>query len=92
MSKSDRQVMRHLGSTEALALFTQALTGSAAGAVRDYALLARPWNVPLGEISVPVHCWQGTDDTFVPPAHAGRSRSGSPAPGSPRGPAKVTSP
>ena len=70
MSKSDRRVMRHLGSTEALALFTQALTGSAAGAVRDYALLARPWNVPLGEISVPVHCWQGTDDTFVPPAHA----------------------
>ena len=33
MSKSDRQVMRHLGSTEALALFTQALTGSAAGVV-----------------------------------------------------------
>ena len=33
MSKSDRQVMRHLGSHEALALFTQALTGSAAGAV-----------------------------------------------------------
>ena len=39
------------------------------GAVDDYALLARPWHVPLGEISVPVHCWHGTADTLVPLAH-----------------------
>ncbi len=69
MSKSDRVVMRGLGSGEALALFTQALAGSAAGAVDDYALLARPWNVPLGEITVPVHCWHGTADNLVPLAH-----------------------
>jgi pimeloyl-ACP methyl ester carboxylesterase len=70
MSKCDRQVMERLGATEALALFTQALTGSAAGAVSDYALLARAWHVPLGEITVPVHCWHGTDDTLVPLAHS----------------------
>jgi pimeloyl-ACP methyl ester carboxylesterase len=69
MSSCDRQVMRQLGATEALALFTQAIEGSAAGAVHDYALLAGPWHVPLGEISVPVHCWHGTDDTLVPLAH-----------------------
>ncbi len=69
MSKCDRQVMRQLGSRAALALFSQALAGSAAGAVNDYALLARPWHVRLGDISVPVHCWHGTDDTLVPLAH-----------------------
>lgn len=69
MSKCDRQVMRQLGTGAALALFSQALAGSAAGAVDDYALLARPWHVRLGDISVPVHCWHGTDDTLVPLAH-----------------------
>ena len=57
------------GPREALALFTQALAGSAAGAVTDYALLARPWHVALDEIPVPVHCWHGTADTLVPLAH-----------------------
>jgi pimeloyl-ACP methyl ester carboxylesterase len=69
MSGPDRAVMRTLGSREALALFTQALAGSAAGAVDDYALLARPWHVPVREISVPVHCWHGTADNLVPLAH-----------------------
>ena len=62
-------MLRRLGSTEALALFTQALAGSSAGAVADYALLARAWHVPLGRITVPVHCWHGTADTLVPLAH-----------------------
>ena len=70
MSASDRQVLRELGSPqEALALFTQALTRSSAGVVTDYALLARPWNIPIGEITSAVHCWQGSADTLVPPAH-----------------------
>lgn len=70
MSDRDRQVLHDLGTArEALALFTQALTRSSAGAVNDYALLARPWHVPLGDISAPVHCWHGTADTLVPLAH-----------------------
>jgi len=70
MSSCDREVMRQLGSHQALALFSQALAGSAAGVVHDYALLARPWQIPLSAISVPVHCWHGTDDTLVPLAHS----------------------
>ena len=67
MSARDREVLASLGSpSEALALFTQALAHSSDGVVTDYALLARPWRVPLGEISVPVHCWHGTHDTLVP--------------------------
>jgi pimeloyl-ACP methyl ester carboxylesterase len=67
---SDRAVLRNLGSPrQALALFTQALAHSSAGVVGDYALLARPWHVDLGAITVPVHCWHGTADTLVPLAH-----------------------
>ena len=67
---NDRAVLRDLGSPrQALALFTQALAHSSAGVVDDYARLARPWHVALGEISTPVHCWHGTADTLVPLAH-----------------------
>src|SRR4029079_11974176 len=66
-----RQVLRELGTPrEALALFTQALARSSAGVVTDYALLARPWNIPVGEISASVHCWHGTADTLVPLSHS----------------------
>jgi pimeloyl-ACP methyl ester carboxylesterase len=70
LTESDRAVLHGLGSPrEALALFSQALAHSSAGVVTDYALLARPWQVDLGSITVPVHCWHGTADTLVPLAH-----------------------
>ena len=70
LTESDRAVLRGLGSPrQALALFTQALAHSSAGVVDDYALLARPWHVDLGRVTVPVHCWHGTADTLVPLAH-----------------------
>jgi pimeloyl-ACP methyl ester carboxylesterase len=66
----DRKVMHEMGTPrEALALFTSALARTTAGAVTDYALLARPWHVALEEITVPVHCWHGTADTAVPLSH-----------------------
>jgi pimeloyl-ACP methyl ester carboxylesterase len=71
MTASDRAVMRGLGTPrQALALFTQALADGSAGVVDDYARLARPWNVALGAITTPVHCWHGTGDNLVPLAHA----------------------
>jgi pimeloyl-ACP methyl ester carboxylesterase len=69
MTEPDREVMHLLGSNGALALFSQALARSSAGAVTDYALLARPWQLALDAITVPVHCWHGTDDNMVPLAH-----------------------
>ena len=70
LTGTDRAALRELGSPrQALALFTQALAHSSAGVVADYALLARPWQVDLGSITVPVHCWHGTADTLVPLAH-----------------------
>jgi pimeloyl-ACP methyl ester carboxylesterase len=70
LTASDRVVVRNAGSPrQALGLFTQALAHSSAGVVDDYARLARPWHVDLGNITVPVHCWHGTADTLVPLAH-----------------------
>ena len=69
MTQADRRVLRELGPAGALTLFSQAMAKSSAGAVTDYALLARPWHVPLEEITVPVHCWHGTGDNLVPLAH-----------------------
>jgi len=70
MIEPDRRVLDHLGKAGALALFSQALAQSSVGAVRDYALLARPWHVALEEIHVPVRCWHGTADNMVPLAHS----------------------
>jgi len=69
MNEPDRQVLKQLGTAGGLALFSQALAESSAGAVTDYALLARPWHLALEEIQIPVHCWHGTVDNLVPLEH-----------------------
>jgi pimeloyl-ACP methyl ester carboxylesterase len=37
------------------------------GPAHDYALEARPWGVPLGQIQVPIEIWHGGDDRLVSP-------------------------
>ena len=37
------------------------------GPAHDYALEARPWGVPLGQIRVPIEIWHGDDDRWVSP-------------------------
>jgi pimeloyl-ACP methyl ester carboxylesterase len=37
------------------------------GPAHDYALEARPWGVPLGQIQVPIEIWHGEDDRLVSP-------------------------
>jgi pimeloyl-ACP methyl ester carboxylesterase len=44
-----------------------ATTGRAAA--RDFWLFARPWDVDISQIRVPVDVWQGTEDRNVPFAH-----------------------
>ena len=42
------------------------------GFVDEVRLLARPWGVDLGAISVPVALWSGAEDTTHPTAHSRR--------------------
>ncbi len=37
------------------------------GVAHDYTLEARPWNVPLSQIAVPIQIWHGEDDRLVSP-------------------------
>jgi pimeloyl-ACP methyl ester carboxylesterase len=38
--------------------------------LNDIILFARPWGFTLGDIQVPVHFWQGSEDLIVPQEHA----------------------
>jgi pimeloyl-ACP methyl ester carboxylesterase len=40
--------------------------------VRELQLFSRPWDVPLGEIAMPVRLWHGEADAQVPLAIARR--------------------
>jgi pimeloyl-ACP methyl ester carboxylesterase len=41
-----------------------------APAINEYRILLAPWGFDLGDISVPVHIWQGEQDRIVPPVNA----------------------
>jgi len=70
MSTSDRAVMEHFPSPRvALAVFTQAVLRGAGGVVDDYRALARPWEFPVEEVTLPTHLWHATDDVNVPFHH-----------------------
>jgi pimeloyl-ACP methyl ester carboxylesterase len=71
LSASDREVMAGFSDpAEAMALFTEAFTVSAAGVVADYAAIAQPWGVDPGAVRCPTTIWQGDADTMVPLRHA----------------------
>jgi pimeloyl-ACP methyl ester carboxylesterase len=70
LSPSDRAVLSQLGSPkEAMAGLTAAFLRGAAGAVDDYARLARAWGFPVEGITISVRLWHGAADTIVPLDH-----------------------
>jgi len=71
MPPADRAV---LARPEVRAAFTadmrQSSRTSGRAASQDFALFAHDWGFALGDITVPVHFWQGDADINVPPHHA----------------------
>jgi pimeloyl-ACP methyl ester carboxylesterase len=65
----DREV---LADPAAFSLFADALReafrSGGRGAALDLLIYARPWELPIGSISVPCHLWHGEQDTTVPAA------------------------
>ncbi len=52
--------------TTLVAAVREALRQGPLGPAHDYRLEARPWEIPLGAIKVPVEVWHGEADTIVP--------------------------
>ena len=50
----------------------EALRHGVRGATHEIVLFSRPWDVPLGEIGMPVQLWHGEADAQVPAAIAQR--------------------
>jgi pimeloyl-ACP methyl ester carboxylesterase len=48
--------------------FREAFRQGARGSVHELRLYSRPWGFRLEDITVPVHLWQGSVDTNVPPS------------------------
>jgi pimeloyl-ACP methyl ester carboxylesterase len=65
----DQAILQDLHQEEhTLKTYIEALRNGPRGAQHDLALLARPWNIPLGQITMKVHLWHGGQDRAAPPA------------------------
>jgi pimeloyl-ACP methyl ester carboxylesterase len=57
----------------------EALRQGGQGAARELTLIARPWDFPLRDVSMPVGLWQGLEDQILPAAMARRLAAALPA-------------
>lgn len=55
--------------------FADALRQGTRATIQEFALVKRPWAIPLGEVAAPVHLWHGSGDRTVPIAFAVRLAS-----------------
>lgn len=69
VSAVDQRVLDEQGPA-IMAFFVEALRQGPQGVVDDYLLWAGPWGFALEQVRVPVHVWQGDDDSMVPMRHA----------------------
>lgn len=68
VSESDREVLDRPGVAELVsAMSAECFAQGSTGLVRDAEILYRQWAFDVTTIERPVHVWQGTADTLVPP-------------------------
>lgn len=71
LSESDRQVVaRPEVQRMQIAMLLEAFRSGYWGEVRDVAIATQPWGLKLDEITLPVHLWDGDQNTLVPPSHS----------------------
>lgn len=66
---SDLAVLSDDFGEDLAANFREALRGGPDGWIDDDLAFVRPWGFDPGDISVPTHVWQGSEDLMVPYAH-----------------------
>lgn len=67
LPKQDKEIVsnKFVGGTLAKSI-SQAFEQGIDGVVKEFELLAAPWEGELEKVKVPVHIWHGTEDTYVP--------------------------
>jgi pimeloyl-ACP methyl ester carboxylesterase len=66
----DRAALEERGSiVDAVAFVKESMRQGSAGCLQDYRIFGEPWGFDLGEVSVPVHIWEGGEDHTGPPEY-----------------------
>jgi pimeloyl-ACP methyl ester carboxylesterase len=66
----DRAALDERGSiVDAVAFVKESMRQGTAGCLQDYRVFGDPWGFELGEITAPVHLWEGTEDHTGPPEY-----------------------
>ena len=64
----DRAALDERGSiSEAVAFVKESVRQGTAGCLQDYRIFGDPWGFDLGEVTAPVHIWEGSEDHTGPP-------------------------
>jgi pimeloyl-ACP methyl ester carboxylesterase len=68
LGPADREALRRAGPPEAaVAFMKESLRSGTLGVIRDYRVFGDPWGFRLEDVRIPIHIWQGGEDTVNPP-------------------------
>jgi pimeloyl-ACP methyl ester carboxylesterase len=66
----DRAALEERGSiVDAVAFVKESMRQGTEGCLQDYRVFGDPWGFDLGEVAVPVHIWEGSEDHTGPPEY-----------------------
>ena len=69
-SAVDRAALEERGSVvDAVAFVKESMRQGTEGCLQDYRIFGNPWGFELGEVSGPVHIWEGSEDNTGPPEY-----------------------
>ena len=69
-SAVDRAALEERGSiVDAVAFVKESMRQGTEGCLQDYRVFGDPWGFELGEVAVPVHIWEGSEDHTGPPEY-----------------------
>lgn len=64
----DMEAIRRSGPpAESVAFMKESLRSGTRGVIADYRVFGEPWGFGLEDVAVPIHVWQGSEDTQCPP-------------------------
>jgi pimeloyl-ACP methyl ester carboxylesterase len=66
----DRAALEERGSVdEAVGFVKESMRQGSEGVLQDYRVFGAPWGFDLGEVTMPVQIWEGSEDHTGPPAY-----------------------